>query len=77
MEIVRLLLAAGADPNLAMEHTGRTPLIAAAALRDGELARMIIDELVAAGADLNARSKSLVSPLSAACRVPGKFTTTS
>jgi len=55
-EVVRLLLDAGADPNIA-DNTGHTPLIINA--RDLEIAQM----LIAHGANVNAQAKNGFTPL--------------
>jgi len=55
-EVVRMLLDAGADPNIA-DNTGMTPLIANS--RDLEIAQM----LIARGANVNAQAKDGFTPL--------------
>jgi hypothetical protein len=74
VEIVRLLLAAGADPNAAMNHRRSGPLHYAA---DGYIigpawdpARQVetIRCLLAAGADVNAQDKNGAAPLHRAVR---------
>lgn len=55
-EVVRILLDAGADPNLA-DNKGKTPLIANS--RDLDIAQM----LVAHGANVNARASDGFTPL--------------
>ena len=55
-EVVRMLVSAGADPNIA-DNKGMTPLIANA--RDLEIAQM----LVAHGANVNARANDGFTPL--------------
>jgi len=60
VEIVKLLLGAGAPPNVADSKFGLTPLHLAAI--NGQ--RNIAEMLIARGAGLNARDKSGHTPLS-------------
>ena len=62
---VRRLLAAGADPDEKLGHNDNTALISAASTRPGERER-VVEQLLDAGADINARGPSGRSALHAA-----------
>ncbi|MBM3459574.1 MAG: hypothetical protein FJX77_13720, partial [Armatimonadetes bacterium] len=62
-EAVRLLLDQGADPAI-RDHSGNSPLAAAAATGDLEVMRL----LLARGADVNAKTENGSTPLMAAAR---------
>jgi ankyrin repeat protein len=65
-EIVKLLLAAGADPNIVASYAKRSPLIVAA---DGGHVD-IVHDLLAAHADVNYCSPYFQTPLMAAAGIP-------
>ncbi|HEX2075912.1 MAG TPA: ankyrin repeat domain-containing protein [Geodermatophilus sp.] len=62
-EVVRLLLAAGADVDRRDPDTGRVPLHAAVAARRTDDAPGVVRELLAAGADVNATTSDGASAL--------------
>ncbi len=62
-EIVKLLLAAGANPNLAMPESGWTALMTAASFARVQLVTLLLD----AGADPNQRTAAGDSALARAC----------
>jgi len=70
VEIVRILLAAGADPNAARNHRRSSPLHYAADANhwDPDAQADTIAYLISAGADPNALDKSGVGPLHRAVR---------
>ncbi len=63
LELVRLLLAAGADVNRREPDTGRSPLHAAVAAGPGHDAPEVVRELLDAGADVNATTVDGASAL--------------
>lgn len=71
LEIVRMLLAAGADPSLDRTPGGNPPLTMAAGIKDNATAKEVIAELLARGANINHRGDSGSTALTMACRRPG------
>ena len=66
VDLIRLLLASGADVN-ARDTKGDTPLMYAIT---GNSPGTWVDVLIKAGADMNAKNKAGASPLSASQRYP-------
>ncbi len=62
-EIIKKLLKAGADPNLAMAESGWTPLMAAASAARPDLVRLLLE----AGANAGAKTRDGATALAHAC----------
>jgi len=62
VEIVKLLLQAGADPNEAT-HDGESAILRACSTAGNHHAREIVKELIAAGADVNKENERGMTPL--------------
>jgi ankyrin repeat protein len=73
VEIVRMLLAAGADPNADRTVGGYPALTIAAGIEDVAAAKTIIAELLARGANINYHASCGSTALSVACSHPGSL----